>query len=90
MKTFYQLTSKGFKLMEKLEIALENLAELGVSSVEVEEALCRNYYHLFILFKEYHDMEFCDVDIYRIYEGTINLHDLESQDLIKQTYNDND
>ena len=90
MKTFYQITNKGFKLMEKLEIALENLAELEVSSNEVEESLTRNYYHLYILFKEWHDMEFCDVDVYRIFEGVINLHDLEKQDLIKETYKDND
>jgi hypothetical protein len=90
MKSFYKITSRGFELMEKLDITLDNLAELDVSSEEVEELLPRNYYHLYLLWKEWHDIEFCDIDVYKVFEGVVKLHDLEQHDLIIETYKDND
>jgi len=97
MKTFYKLSNESVELMEKLNQALDTLAELHVLSDDVTDLLSRDYMQLFALFQEWHDMEFCDVDVIRILGDknefeliSIDLLELESRGLIIETYNDND
>lgn len=89
MKSFYKLTSRGFSLMANLDQALDNLAELEIFSEDVTRTMPEHYQHLYQLFGEYNDMEFCDVDIIRQFPE-IRLGVLESNGLIEETYTDND
>jgi hypothetical protein len=92
MKSFYQLTPKGIKLMEKLDVLLETAADFEIEEDHILDEIQFNHFNLYTIWKEWHSMEFCDRDLPNVLGinriGDL-LQNLEKQNLIKETYNDN-
>ncbi len=104
MKTFYQITPEGFNLMVKLDTILENVNEFYISEDFIINALSYEHDNLRKIWNEWHDMEFCDLDLQTVLGPNIRvpyidplvfdfgevLHTLKQEGLIRETYTDND